>query len=252
VTATTSLTCSKATRLVALALEEVRTILEAEEPNYAAAEAVGSEAMPHLEILAKGSNEWLAARAVSFASRSNDPRAVGVLRWASQSPSPRVRTQAAHGARYLQTDEAAGVLSILMGDTDAGVRGIAVKSTASAFDRASLPASLAGALSRLADDDPDRSFVSCQRTRWPNPDTPGRAGVRSCRGAGRCGRPRSRQGCGSRRSAGRRRWVVRPNAFAAVLRPPTPEVLDPAGRADIGSPSRSKNTWPAIGSRSLV
>jgi HEAT repeat protein len=140
---------------VALTPEAVKTILEAEEPDYAAAEAAGPEAMSYLAALATGPDEWLAARAVSFAGRSKDPRAADVLRVAAQSPSPRVRTQAAHGARYLQSDEAAGVLTALMGDTDAGVRITAVKTTGAAFDRGSLPANLTGALSRLADGDPE-------------------------------------------------------------------------------------------------
>jgi hypothetical protein len=47
--------------------------------------------------------------------------------------------------------------------------------------------------------------------------------------------------------------IVRPRALvAAVGRPPTPQVLDPAIRSAKGSPSRSKNTSPGLGDGNLA
>lgn len=138
-----------------LTLEDVKRMLEAEEPNYAVAATLASDAMPHLEALAKGPAESLAARAISFASRTNDPRAAELVRWAATSPSLRVRTQAAYGARHLPEADAAAVLTTLVDDADAGVRGVAIKSAATAFETGGLPPDLVSSLTRIAQDDPE-------------------------------------------------------------------------------------------------
>ena len=140
---------------VPLTLEDLTVMLRADEPNYGAATTVGPDAFPHLEALVRGADELLAERATAFASRTNDERAADLLRWATQSPSTRIRTQAAYGARYLLGNDAADVLTTLIGDADAGVRSVAIKSTTTVFDRGTVPPDIAAAVSRLTQDDPE-------------------------------------------------------------------------------------------------
>jgi len=149
-----------------LTLEELTVMLRSDEPNYGAATTVGPDAFPHLETLARGADELVAERAIAFASRTNDARAADLLRWATQSPSTRIRTQAAYGARYLSRNDAAEVLTTLIGDADAGVRSGAIKSTTAVFDLGSVPPDIAGALSRLAQDDPEPFIREMSRDAW--------------------------------------------------------------------------------------
>src|SRR5262245_46573424 len=103
--------------------------------------------MPYLEIMTKGSDERLAARAVSFASRTNDPRSADLLRTAATSVSPRIRIQVAYGARHLPREVAEHILSKLTTDSDMAVRSITVKTLRATFPPGQMPASLAAGLS---------------------------------------------------------------------------------------------------------
>jgi HEAT repeat protein len=133
----------------------MKRMLEAEEPNYALAATVGPEVVPHLETLANGPDESLAARAIAFASRTEDPRAAELVRRAATSSSVRIRIQAAHGARHLHEANATAVLTTLLDDPDAGVRSVAIKSVATAFAAGGLPPDLVSPLAHLAEHDPE-------------------------------------------------------------------------------------------------
>jgi hypothetical protein len=76
---------------MAITLEQVRALLDAEEPNYAALARLGPEILPHLRTLIAGGDEYFATKAASLVSRINDDRATAVLRDAANHASPRVR-----------------------------------------------------------------------------------------------------------------------------------------------------------------
>ncbi len=115
---------------MAITLEQVRAILAADEPDYAAAARLGPQILPHLKQLIAGGDEAYASKAASLASRFDDDRAVEVLRDATNSPSSLVRMAVAGGVRRLTRPSASAVLMALLNDRDAGVRKLAIKSSA--------------------------------------------------------------------------------------------------------------------------
>jgi hypothetical protein len=58
------------------------------------------------------------------------------------------------------------MLATLIGDVDAGVRTGAIKSATTVFDRGTVPPDIAGALSRLAQDDPEPFIREMSRDVW--------------------------------------------------------------------------------------
>ena len=82
-------------------LAEVRRRLDADEPNYTAAAALGEEILPHVETLAGGPDGFLAAKAVSLASQIGGRRAGAILSNVARHALPVVRAQVASGARRL-------------------------------------------------------------------------------------------------------------------------------------------------------
>ena len=141
-----------------MTLEKLKLLLQADEPKYSLATTFGSDALPHLETLARGEDESLAARAVYFASLIQDSRAVALVAKAASSQSVVIRVQAAAGARNLPKDSIAGVLAPLLDDPDAGIRAVAVKTTKAVFPAEALPLALREKLSRHADSDPEPSL----------------------------------------------------------------------------------------------
>lgn len=115
---------------MAITLEQVRAILAADEPDYAAAARLGPQILPHLKKLIASGDEADASKAASLASRIDDDRAVELLRAAANSPSSLVRLAVAGGVRRLTRPSASGVLMALLNDRDAGVRKLAIKSSA--------------------------------------------------------------------------------------------------------------------------
>jgi HEAT repeat protein len=110
--------------------DQVRNLLAADEPNYAAGVRWGTPILPHLQTLINSGDEDLGAKAASLAGFIDDDRAVDVLRQAANSTSPLVRLAAAGALRKMKRPAAAGVLMALLHDSDAGVRKLAVKSAA--------------------------------------------------------------------------------------------------------------------------
>ena len=104
--------------------------LEADEPDYTAlARRWGSEALPHLELLARLPNPAIAPRAIYLAGKIADPKAARIVLEAARNPDPRWKTAAAAAAAGLADADASAILSILIADRDPGVRKIAVGST---------------------------------------------------------------------------------------------------------------------------
>jgi len=123
---------------MAITLEQVRALLDADEPNYAALARLGPQVLPHLKTLIASADEHYASKAASLASRIDDDRAVDVLCDAARSPSSLVRLAVAGGVRNVRPPSVVGVLMALLNDRDAGVRKLAVKASASRSNAALL------------------------------------------------------------------------------------------------------------------
>lgn len=115
---------------MAVTLQQVRQVLTADEPNYAAAARMGVGALPHLRTLVSGPDRLLAAKAAHLATLIDDDKALIVLDAAAASPHPTVRSAVAGGIRNVKRPAASGIISKLLNDPDAGVRKMAVKSAA--------------------------------------------------------------------------------------------------------------------------
>lgn len=114
---------------MAVTLEQVRTTLEAEEPDYnKAANALGPEALPHLERLIVGDHPMLASKAAYLAGLIGTVKAVPAIERAARSGDVRVRIAAAAAVKNLEPEAASDVLLNLIDDSDAGVQKVALRS----------------------------------------------------------------------------------------------------------------------------
>jgi hypothetical protein len=113
-------------------MDQVQRTLGAEEPNYAAAARLGTDALPHLELLAAGPDAGLAAKAVSLAALiDHGASATRVVTKAAASQDPVVRVAAAAALSNLRTMPLA-VATRLLVDADVGVRKLTLRSVAAA------------------------------------------------------------------------------------------------------------------------
>ncbi len=107
---------------MAVTNEQVRAILDLDEPDYdAAAAKLGSEALPILQRFVEGGDANRTAKAAYLAGRIGDPAAAEILEFAATSAEPGVRAAAASGARHLGA-AAEPVLLALVDDDNPAVR----------------------------------------------------------------------------------------------------------------------------------
>ncbi len=109
-----------------ITLEQVEDQLDREEPDYAQAARLGTEALPHLITILQGEDKGLAAKAASLTGFINVAESARALEIAARHPEPVVRVAAAAAAGQLTsipTSLAAGLLD----DSDGGVRKWALK-----------------------------------------------------------------------------------------------------------------------------
>ncbi len=117
---------------MAITIEEVRSALEPEEPDYTkAAKNLGPEALTHLERLIAGDHPMLASKAAYLAGLIGTERSVEILERAARSSDVRIRIAAAAAARNLPPESASDVLLTLIDDSDIGVQKVALKSVPS-------------------------------------------------------------------------------------------------------------------------
>jgi hypothetical protein len=102
-------------------MEQVINQLDREEPDYAQAAQLGSEALQHLITLIQGGNLGLAAKAASLAGIINASQSADALEIAARDPEPVVRVAAAASAKNL-TNIPTSLAMELLNDSDAGVR----------------------------------------------------------------------------------------------------------------------------------
>jgi HEAT repeat protein len=114
---------------MALTLEQVRTELEAEEPDYDRLAAMGPDALPHLMALVQERNESLSPKAAYLASHITSEQSAAVLAEAAKSPVDTVRIAAASGLRNIDPTAASPLLEAFLGDSDVGVRKAALRVT---------------------------------------------------------------------------------------------------------------------------
>lgn len=108
---------------MSVSMEDVRKVLDPDEPDYAAAAQLGEDALPHLEELVRGNDPMLASKATYAASLiSGGADAVAT---AADSEDPIVRVAAAAAARNLTPERAEPLLRRLSDDEDAGIRKVA-------------------------------------------------------------------------------------------------------------------------------
>jgi len=109
-------------------LDQVIAVLSPEEPDYASAAKLGSEALPHLDALVKGDDLALAAKATSLASFIQDNRSVEILMNAARSKHDIVRLATAVGSPNLKVKGVDSVLRLLSADKDPSIRKRAIRS----------------------------------------------------------------------------------------------------------------------------
>lgn len=110
---------------MATTMEQVRAILDPEEPDYSKGSELGPDAVPHLRTLVNGDDQMLASKAAYLASLIKADDAADVVADAARSPTEAVRVAAAAAARNLPAAKASSVLEPLVTDSDPGVRKVA-------------------------------------------------------------------------------------------------------------------------------
>ncbi len=105
-------------------MKQVLDELLPDEPDYErAAERLGPEALLHLENVVKGEDPLMASKAAYLASLIQHDHATIVLKVASQSQFPEVRTAAAFGTKNVSNiNKANEIINTLKQDTDKAVR----------------------------------------------------------------------------------------------------------------------------------
>ena len=105
-----------------ITMKTVLAYLTADEPDYSKAAELGSEAIPHLEKLADGSDRLLASKAVYLAGLIDEEGSVRIVKKAANSAVPEIRLAAASTSRHLKRFPVPEVLAQLKDDPDPGVR----------------------------------------------------------------------------------------------------------------------------------
>jgi hypothetical protein len=111
-----------------VSMQDVRRVLDPEEPDYAAVAQLGTDSLPHLRTLVQGDDPMLASKSAYAASLLEGDQGQDVILTAARSDDPVLRVAAACAASNLPAASAADVLGGLAGDRDAGVRKVALSS----------------------------------------------------------------------------------------------------------------------------
>jgi hypothetical protein len=108
-------------------MKQVRAHLDREEPDYLAASQLGSDAIPHLMQIVKGSDSMLASKAVYLASLIKSDQSNDILEQAATSTHIEVRIAAAAGIRNIKKAPIS-LIDNLLKDQDLGVRKVTLNS----------------------------------------------------------------------------------------------------------------------------
>ncbi|MEV5019355.1 hypothetical protein ACIGW1_35080 [Streptomyces sp. NPDC053780] len=114
--------------MTSVSMQDVRRVLDPEEPDYAAIAELGAESLPHLRTLVQGDDHMLASKGAYAASLLEGDHGQNVILAAARSDDPLLRVAAARAAVNLPGGSATDVLTGLAADEDAGVRKVALSS----------------------------------------------------------------------------------------------------------------------------
>jgi hypothetical protein len=114
---------------MALTRDQVRLMLNPDEPNYVALARRGAEILPHLRELIQGGDPHYAVKAAYLATLIDDDRAAALVRTAAASGSAVVRAAAASGLRHTRRAALSDVVMTMLGDADPGIRKLAIKAS---------------------------------------------------------------------------------------------------------------------------
>ncbi len=110
---------------MAVSMEDVRAVLDPEEPDYDAAARLGEGAMPHLRELTRGDDPMVASKAVYLAGLIGGDDAGDIVLTAAHDEDAAIRVAAASSTSRLSAEASEAVLVDLVADGDPGVRRIA-------------------------------------------------------------------------------------------------------------------------------
>jgi HEAT repeat protein len=114
---------------MAVTMEQVLELLDADEPDYEFASMLGSGALPHLATLISGDNRaGLASKATYLVGLIEDPHTSAVLAEAITSPDPLVRLAAASTLRNVSASTRDDLAPRLLEDEDLGIRKVTLRS----------------------------------------------------------------------------------------------------------------------------
>ena len=111
-----------------ISMTDVRRALDPDEVDYAAAAALGEEALPHLRALVETGDPGIAAKAAYLAGLINDSGSESIVALAATHGDARVRASAASAASHLDDEATERVLTDLVLDDDPGVQKLALSS----------------------------------------------------------------------------------------------------------------------------
>lgn len=130
-----------------VSMQDVRALLDPEEPDYGAVAGLGPDSLPHLRSLVQSDDVMLASKAAYAASVLASDSGLDVIETAARHDDPILRAAAAAASRNLPKRSARRVLLDLVTDADPGVRKIA---------RSSAPDDATGELAeRMAEEEPE-------------------------------------------------------------------------------------------------
>lgn len=112
---------------MAVSTEQLRRMLNADEPDYAGLARLGGGILPQLAQLLNDRSEDTAANAASLAGMIGSDQAVALLERAARSRSGQVRSAAASALRGKSGPKAAALVATLLRDSDKDVRKFAGK-----------------------------------------------------------------------------------------------------------------------------
>jgi HEAT repeat protein len=117
---------------MAVTSEQVRAVLDRDEPDYEEAAKLGPDALPLLQRYVESGDPTLAPKAAYLAARIGGSQAEPILELAATSSDSSVRAAAAYGARHLRPEQAEAVLLTLIDDDDPAVRKTALQAVPAA------------------------------------------------------------------------------------------------------------------------
>lgn len=113
---------------MSVTMEQVVSLLNADEIDYPEAARIGPEALEHLAVLIDSEDDLLASKATYLASLIEDERRIELLEKARESEHATVRLAAVVGANALPAEPAERIVADLLADDDVGVRKQAILS----------------------------------------------------------------------------------------------------------------------------